>query len=50
MSIDIRFEILFFIVHLDSDNDDETTPIPTLTNDSQLSEDSSENFRLQKAG
>jgi hypothetical protein len=33
----------------DSDDDD-STPIPPTNPDSQLSEDSFENFRLQKAG
>ncbi|CAF3588971.1 unnamed protein product [Adineta steineri] len=34
----------------DDDDDDDTTPIPQVNADSQLSEDSFENFRLQKAG
>lgn len=34
----------------DDDDDDENTPIPQLSNNSQLSEDSYENLRLQKAG
>ncbi len=34
----------------DGDDEDDNTPIPQITNESQLSEDSSENFRLQKAG
>jgi hypothetical protein len=34
----------------DEDEDDDSTPIPQISNDSQLSEDSIESFRLQKAG
>jgi hypothetical protein len=34
----------------DDDDDDDSTPIPQISNDSQLSEDSIENLRLQKAG
>jgi len=34
----------------DDDDDDDSTPIPQISNDSQLSEDSFENLRLQKAG
>jgi len=34
----------------EDDDDDNSTPIPQISNDSQLSEDSFENLRLQKAG
>jgi hypothetical protein len=32
------------------DDDDDSTPIPPISNNSQFSEDSFENLRLQKAG
>ncbi len=34
----------------DGDDEDDNTPIPQISHESHLSEDSSENFRLQKAG
>jgi len=47
-------DFFLLILDLDSNNeeedDDDSTPIPQISNESQLSEDSIENLRLQKAG